>query len=815
MSALGVKPRRLLVYCLLWSCLVVMVVFGDNEDVDEEQDLTSTTEEPPETTTILVEEEVVVEVGNTSRLEITELNRGLQTRLKVNHRNVTARLEDCQDVKLLQPDLYFGIKTDDSGPRKLPPLTNLTWSNDILRPILCATEFVVVYEVLGNTSETSSILCPSFDVIDNHNNLTCQANFTQDLCNQTLKFKLEAWIITGELFQPESEPVLIDCDPDFVTVFQNETDHLYQAMVQRQEQNSLVDVKDTDNGVEPIEEATSSDDDVDLFPLVLNPKKASCSWSSWSPWSKCPQRCGDTAGVRTRSRSQRGSRFCGKIEEETKPCYVNKCPQDCVFVTWSEWTSCSQTCGTGTKARTRSVGREAEFGGKPCIGKTTEKEPCSINNCAVDGMWSEWSTFGYCDRPCGNGTRVRTRSCTNPFPENGGTKCDGKSQEEEPCLIKECEPIDGQWSLWSRWSSCSTTCGKGKITRTRTCSRPEPEYGGQNCTGDNEQHRQCFLGICSQPVNPSTRPKVPSFDKRPSYINSRPFVDRYLVTGNGNKKYSLSLRNSILKRKPENVHPLLDENMMIDEAERCPRPPHYILGFQGPFITPGLDEEADMYFPEYNETIYYKCRHGKVTNPRTNQNIFRTHCIPSFGYVDLEKASCQWPSHCIGPPDLPEDNQDGVLSVPRRDAPLNSKAILVNKQDSSVLSIGYCFPDGKYRFESSEWNAPTFPSALTLSGCNGNGSGVLKLSDVDQFGWIHLDGNETHNCRLEGPIGYGFQIGLSDLADLDPPRVVDHFFGLQLEFGSSSNRLFPSHNISITINPNGISRLLLVLVTDP
>lgn len=74
-----------------------------------------------------------------SWLQITELNRGLQTRLKVNHRNITARLEDCQDVKLLQPDLYFGIKTEESGPRKLPPLTNLTWSKDILRPILCVS----------------------------------------------------------------------------------------------------------------------------------------------------------------------------------------------------------------------------------------------------------------------------------------------------------------------------------------------------------------------------------------------------------------------------------------------------------------------------------------------------------------------------------------------------------------------------------------------------------------------------------------------------------------------------------------------------
>ena len=46
----------------------------------------------------------------------------------------------------------------------------------------------------------------------------------------------------------------------------------------------------------------------------------------------------------------------------------------------------------------RSVGREAEFGGKPCEGERREAEACVAGECAVDGEWSAWSPWGYCDR---------------------------------------------------------------------------------------------------------------------------------------------------------------------------------------------------------------------------------------------------------------------------------------------------------------------------------------------------------------------------------------------------------------------------------
>jgi hypothetical protein len=57
-------------------------------------------------------------------------------------------------------------------------------------------------------------------------------------------------------------------------------------------------------------------------------------------------------------------------------------------------------------------------------------------------------------------------------------------------------PVNGGWSSWSSWSSCSATCGGGTRTRTRSCTNPTPENGGANCTGSATQSGQCNSQSC-------------------------------------------------------------------------------------------------------------------------------------------------------------------------------------------------------------------------------------------------------------------------------------------------------------------------------
>uniref|UniRef100_A0AAY5F1M0 ADAM metallopeptidase with thrombospondin type 1 motif, 2a n=1 Tax=Electrophorus electricus TaxID=8005 RepID=A0AAY5F1M0_ELEEL len=56
-----------------------------------------------------------------------------------------------------------------------------------------------------------------------------------------------------------------------------------------------------------------------------------------------------------------------------------------------------------------------------------------------DGHWGQWTKFGSCSRSCGGGVRFRTRQCDNPIPANGGRTCYGNSYEFQLCNVEECD----------------------------------------------------------------------------------------------------------------------------------------------------------------------------------------------------------------------------------------------------------------------------------------------------------------------------------------------------------------------------------------
>jgi len=56
--------------------------------------------------------------------------------------------------------------------------------------------------------------------------------------------------------------------------------------------------------------------------------------------------------------------------------------------------------------------------------------------------------------------------------------------------------VDGGWSQWGQWSDCSTTCDLGVKNRSRTCTDPVPQENGQPCNGSDEDAVQCMLSYC-------------------------------------------------------------------------------------------------------------------------------------------------------------------------------------------------------------------------------------------------------------------------------------------------------------------------------
>ncbi|KAM4780185.1 A disintegrin and metalloproteinase with thrombospondin motifs 3 isoform 1-T1 [Cyanocitta cristata] len=74
-------------------------------------------------------------------------------------------------------------------------------------------------------------------------------------------------------------------------------------------------------------------------------------------------------------------------------------------------------------------------------GKWCYKGHCmwkNTNQLKQDGHWGPWTKFGSCSRTCGTGVRFRTRQCNNPMPINGGDDCAGVNFEFQLCSTEEC-----------------------------------------------------------------------------------------------------------------------------------------------------------------------------------------------------------------------------------------------------------------------------------------------------------------------------------------------------------------------------------------
>ena len=194
--------------------------------------------------------------------------------------------------------------------------------------------------------------------------------------------------------------------------------------------------------------------------------------------------------------------------------YYHKESVDGGYSNWSFWGNCSRPCGEGILTRTRRCDNPAPGNfGFDCsrLGLDSETKECFLKMCPVDGQFGEWSVFGECDKPCGGGVQKKTRGCNNPPAAFGGKPCEGISEETKSCNPQPC-PVNGGFSEWSAFDACSVTCGTGKHSRSRQCNKPEPSNGGKPCEGATSETHDCVLEPCKQAEVPTntTTPAQPS-----------------------------------------------------------------------------------------------------------------------------------------------------------------------------------------------------------------------------------------------------------------------------------------------------------------
>ena len=200
-----------------------------------------------------------------------------------------------------------------------------------------------------------------------------------------------------------------------------------------------------------------------------------------------------------------GGMECQGENMDYQPCNIQPCPINCQWASWTDWGQCSETCGNGSKTRTREKAQVAMYNGEDCQGNNTEIKECNLKQCPIDCQWTSWTNWGQCSETCGHGSKTRTRGKAQDAMY-GGEDCRGNETKVEKCHIKQC-PIDCQWSTWNNWSLCSKSCGNGIRKRTREILE-EALFGGAECQiglsyeySNNQQDQsleieKCHLGDC-------------------------------------------------------------------------------------------------------------------------------------------------------------------------------------------------------------------------------------------------------------------------------------------------------------------------------
>ena len=150
---------------------------------------------------------------------------------------------------------------------------------------------------------------------------------------------------------------------------------------------------------------------------------------------------------------------------------------------WSEWGTCSATCGFGKKLRTRTCQLPGVLGDPGCGRKGRQQEMnCLQRRCKLH--WMDWGEWTVCSATCGQGGRSRMRECSNPDKLGEPACLRTKRIDMEPCKETVCI----KWFEWTQWSPCSVSCGQGQQTRSRKCpDNAEPH----NCPGPNVEYIYC------------------------------------------------------------------------------------------------------------------------------------------------------------------------------------------------------------------------------------------------------------------------------------------------------------------------------------
>ncbi|XP_039206103.1 A disintegrin and metalloproteinase with thrombospondin motifs 9 isoform X2 [Crotalus tigris] len=244
-------------------------------------------------------------------------------------------------------------------------------------------------------------------------------------------------------------------------------------------------------------------------------------------WSECLVTCGK--GHKHRQiwcqygEDRINDRLC---DLQAKPDSMQDCQQqECAAWQVGPWGQCTVTCGQGYQMRAVKcvVGayisvvddNECNAATKPTDAQDCETVPCRLhpsspeikpNSHRTQWRFGSWTS---CSATCGKGTRMRYVSCRD---DHGSVADEAtcfhlpKPSATEACLVISC----GRWKSLE-WSSCSVTCGQGKVTRQILCVDYNDQSIDRNeCDAEDilATEQDCSMPSCQQ-INLDNRPTNP------------------------------------------------------------------------------------------------------------------------------------------------------------------------------------------------------------------------------------------------------------------------------------------------------------------
>uniref|UniRef100_A0A8B9S8T9 ADAM metallopeptidase with thrombospondin type 1 motif 14 n=1 Tax=Apteryx owenii TaxID=8824 RepID=A0A8B9S8T9_APTOW len=177
---------------------------------------------------------------------------------------------------------------------------------------------------------------------------------------------------------------------------------------------------------------------------------------------------------------------------------------------------------------------------------------------------------------------------TKKGPPLDGTECSsGKWCFKGHCIWKTSEQPysqDGSWSSWSKFGSCSRTCGGGVRSRSRSCSNPPPAYGGRHCPGATYEYQVCNTEECPGPYEDF---RAQQCSKRNSYYTHQNAKHAWLPY-----EHHDDAQKCELICQSEGTGDVVFMNQVVHDGTRCSYRDPYSICVRGECVHVGCDKEV-------------------------------------------------------------------------------------------------------------------------------------------------------------------------------------------------------------------------------